>query len=66
MEQEKFDRVPVYRYALGDAIILALALGTKVVLSPTFGPDKIANYLGKFTICFYCPYLLSLFERPLW
>lgn len=46
---------PWIAYALGDAIILALALGTKVVLSPTFDPDKIVNYLGKFTICFTAP-----------
>jgi len=46
---------PWIAYALGDAIILALALGTKVVLSPTFDPDKIKNYLGKFTICFTAP-----------
>lgn len=46
---------PWIAYALGDAIILALALGSKVVLSPTFDPDKIVNYLGKFTICFTAP-----------
>ena len=46
---------PWIAYALGDAIILALALGTKVVLSPTFDPDKIVKYLGKFTICFTAP-----------
>lgn len=46
---------PWIAYALGDAIILALALGSKIVLSPTFDPDKIANYLGKFTICFTAP-----------
>lgn len=46
---------PWIAYALGDAIILALALGSKVILSPTFDPDKIANYLGKFTICFTAP-----------
>lgn len=46
---------PWIAYALGDAIIYALALGSKVVLSPTFDPDKIANHLGKFTICFTAP-----------
>ncbi len=46
---------PWIAYALGDAIILALALGSKIVLSPTFDPDKIAKYLGKFTICFTAP-----------
>ena len=47
---------PWIAYALGDAIILALALGTKVVLSPTFDPEKFVNYLGKFTICFTAPF----------
>lgn len=46
---------PWIAYALGNAIMLALALGSKVVLSPTFDPDKIVNYLGKFTICFTAP-----------
>ena len=46
---------PWIAYALGDAIILALALGSKVILSPTFDPDKIVNFLGKFTICFTAP-----------
>lgn len=46
---------PWIAYALGDTIVLGLALGTKVVLSPTFDPDKIVNYLGKFTICFTAP-----------
>ncbi len=46
---------PWIAYALGDAIILALDLGSKIVLSPTFDPDKIAKYLGKFTICFTAP-----------
>ena len=46
---------PWIAYALGDAIILALALGSKVVLSPTFDPDRIVAYLGKFTICFTAP-----------
>ncbi len=46
---------PWIAYALGNAIILPLALGTKIVLSPTFEPEKIVNYLGKFTICFTAP-----------
>ncbi len=46
---------PWIAYALGDSIIFALATGTKVILSPTFEPDKIANFLGKFSICFTAP-----------
>lgn len=46
---------PWIAYALGDTIILGMALGTTVVLSPTFEPDKFANFLGKFSICFTAP-----------
>lgn len=46
---------PWIAYALGNAIISALVLGSKIILSPTFDPDKIVKYLGKFTICFTAP-----------
>lgn len=47
---------PWIAYALGDAIILPLALGTKIILSPTFGPDSIMKHLGNFTISFAAPF----------
>ena len=46
---------PWIAYALGDAMILPLALGTKIILSPTFEPSAIMKYLGKFTISFAAP-----------
>lgn len=47
---------PWIAYALGDAIILSLALGAKAVLSPTFDPKEFVKYIGKFTICFTAPF----------
>lgn len=47
---------PWIAYALGDAIILPMALGTKIILSPTFGPDAIMSNLGKFTVAFAAPF----------
>lgn len=47
---------PWIAYALGEAIIYPLALGTKVVLSPTFEPEEIVKYLGRFTIAFAAPF----------
>lgn len=46
---------PWIAYALGNAIVLPLALGSKIVLSPTFEPEKIVEHLGRFTICFTAP-----------
>ncbi len=47
---------PWIAYALGDAIIMPMALGTKIILSPKFEPNTIMNYLGKFTIAFAAPF----------
>ncbi len=46
---------PWIAYAIGNAIILPLSLSMKVVLSPTFDPYNIVDYLGKFTVCFTAP-----------
>lgn len=50
---------PWIAYALGDAIIMPLALGTKIILSPTFEPHAILDYLGKFTVAFTAPVCYS-------
>lgn len=46
---------PWIAYALGDSIIMSLATGTKVVLSPTFNPEDVMKYIGEFTIAFSAP-----------
>jgi len=46
---------PWIAYALGDAIILSLALGAKAIISPTFEAKEFIKYIGKFTICFTAP-----------
>lgn len=47
---------PWIAYALGEAILYPLALGTKVVLSPTFEPEEMLKYIGKFTVAFAAPF----------
>lgn len=47
---------PWIAYGLGDAIVLPLALGVKVELSPTFTPDAVFNNLGKFDVSFAAPF----------
>ena len=47
---------PWIAYGLGNAILLPMALGTKIILSPEFGPDSIINNLGNFTIAFAAPF----------
>lgn len=47
---------PWIAYALGEAILYPLTLGTKVVLSPTFEPHEIMNYIGRFTLAFAAPF----------
>lgn len=46
---------PWIAYALGNAIIYPLAVGVKLILSPTIDPDTIIKYLGKFTLSFTAP-----------
>ncbi|MCQ2478776.1 MAG: fatty acid--CoA ligase family protein, partial [Clostridia bacterium] len=57
---------PWIAYALGEATLYPLALGTKVILCPTFDSDALMKYLGKFTISFAAPfhyrYLLDNFN----
>lgn len=47
---------PWIAYTLGDAIILPMSLGTKIILSPTFEPDSIMKDIGKFTLAFAAPF----------
>lgn len=47
---------PWIAYAIGEAILYPLALGCSVILCPTFDPDAIMPYLGKFTIAFAAPF----------
>lgn len=47
---------PWIAYGLGNAILMPLAYGTKVELSPNFDPDTVLKYLGKFTISFAAPF----------
>lgn len=58
---------PWIAYAIGEAILYPLALGTKVILCPTFDPDAIMDYLGDFTISMAAPfhyrYLYDHFDK---
>ena len=58
---------PWIAYALGNAILGPLALGTKIILSPTLDPDSILKYIGNFTLAFTAPicyrYLKDNFDK---
>ena len=55
---------PWIAYAIGEAILYPLSLGSKIILCPTFDPDAIMPYLGKFTISFAAPFHYRyLFEQ---
>lgn len=47
---------PWIAYGLGNAIIFALTMGTKVELCPDFEPDAVLRNIGKFTISFAAPF----------
>ena len=47
---------PWIAYGIGDAIVLPLALGTKVELCANFDPDAVYKNIGKFTIAFAAPF----------
>lgn len=47
---------PWIAYGLGNAILMPLAFGTKVELSPNFDPDAVLKYIGKYTIAFAAPF----------
>ena len=47
---------PWIAYGLGDAILLPLAFGTKVELSPIFSPEAVFKNVGEFTIAFAAPF----------
>ncbi len=47
---------PWIAYCLGQSILYPLALGTKVILYPTFEPNMVMNNIGKFTIAFAAPF----------
>lgn len=46
---------PWIAYAIGNAIIYPLAMGTKLILCPSFEPEVLIKNLGKFTICMTAP-----------
>ena len=58
---------PWIAYTIGEAIIYPLSLGSKVILCPTFDPDAIMPYLGKFTFSLAAPfhyrYLFEQFDK---
>ena len=47
---------PWIAYGLSNAMIMPLALGTKIELSPNFDKDVLTKYIGKFTISFAAPF----------
>ena len=47
---------PWIAYALGQAILYPLTMGATVYLSPTFEPDTVMKYLGKFSLSFAAPF----------
>ena len=47
---------PWIAYGLGDAIILPLAFGMKVELSPIFSAEAVFKNVGKFNIAFAAPF----------
>lgn len=47
---------PWIAYALGNAILYPLTLGTKVKLCPNFEPNVVMNNIGTFTIAFAAPF----------
>jgi len=47
---------PWIAYGLGNAIVLPLALGSKVELCANFDPDAVYNNIGKFTIAYAAPF----------
>lgn len=47
---------PWIAYALGNAIIYPLTLGTKVKLCPSFDPNVVMDNIGTFTIAFAAPF----------
>ena len=57
---------PWIAYALGEAIIYPLSMGSKVILCPTFDSNAVMPYIGKFTISFAAPfhyrYLIEHFD----
>ena len=47
---------PWIAYAIGEAVLYPLALGTEVILCPTFDPDAIMDYLGTFQVVMAAPF----------
>lgn len=47
---------PWIAYALGAAILYPLCMGCSVILCPTFEPDTLLPYLGKFNIAMAAPF----------
>ena len=47
---------PWIAYGIGDAILMPLALGSKVSLCAGFEPDSVYRNIGKFTFAFAAPF----------
>lgn len=47
---------PWIAYALGNAILYPLTLGTRVKLCPSFDPNVVMDNIGTFTIAFAAPF----------
>lgn len=47
---------PWIAYGLGDAILMSLALGSKVLLCADFNPDAVYRNIGNFTLSYAAPF----------
>lgn len=47
---------PWIAYGLGDAILMSLALGSKVMLCADFEPDAVFRNIGNFTLSYAAPF----------
>lgn len=47
---------PWIAYGIGDAIIMSLALGSKVMLCADFEPDAVYRNIGNFTLSYAAPF----------
>lgn len=47
---------PWIAYGLGDAVLMSLALGSKVMLCPDFEPNAVYRNIGNFTLSYAAPF----------
>ena len=47
---------PWIAYGIGDAILMSLAMGSKVMLCADFEPDAVYRNIGKFTLSYAAPF----------